>query len=1078
MRRGVKPIIAGFAGLCLIVSAVVATAATRPAHAATGTGSKGPVGWDLYRHLDQLTAVPVGVKTKQFSSFDRAGGNGDFLHTLGRTASGGFVLAQQDGPGEIDSIWTTSNGGNVTQTGNIHVVLDGKVVLNAPEQDVVDGKVGAPFVFPLVANASQSSGGATILVPMPYRQSMLVWTDHDPIYYHVTYRTFPDAVGVNTFDPSDPATDVINELKAAGTADPKPPMPGATTESHALTLAPGKSLTLADGDGPGELTALRLHLPQLVSPPKPSYVDDDGRAFGVDNSAYSQFTAKIDPNNQGVRLTRRFDAGIGHQVANILVDGQQVASWAPLPVQGGCNWVDQSVNLPASATAGKSQITIRNVFTSSDLDFNEFTYWVDSNLGGQLTRTDTIDVGPNHTADETAHNYTINKQTWEGERNFCYPPTNGDPAALAASNDVLSHVRLRISFDGTQTVDAPLGEFFGTGLGFNPVRSLMYGVDTDTHWLSAWWPMPYRDSATVTLYNGSQQTVTNGEADVTSAESADVVGQLGPNGQAGYFHATSHLGHTTPGQDHVFLKTGGSGKFVGVSTTMRGDAGFGRGYLEGDERVYVDGAQSPTVHGTGSEDFYEGGWYFNFGPFSDPVNGNTAQMGSGQVGCDTDCVSAYRLMLTDAVPWNSSVTFGIEHGGTDDVPATYGSTAYWYGRPQVTMLTTDTLRVGDAPSERAHGYSSSDPGDVGTLTATYEGNNGTPRPMTSTLRATTAPVSFHLMITPQNRGVQLRRMSDQQNGYQSAEVFVDGQDAGTWLQPLANGDHRWLDDYFTLPAVLTAGKSTLTIRLVPTSGAPAWSAAGYSVQTEIQPRLDMVPPSKVAGVTATTGNGNAIAVSWQPASDNVGVDHYEVFASRDSAFALGPQTLVGGTAGTSFTLDKLGLLEKWYVRVRAVDASGNSGAASAAASATTGDTLRIEAESLLPPVESTAPAQVQTNCCGIAWSGGAQLWIRPTAAGQHITLAFTVPETGTYDLSAVQTKAGDYGINTLAIDGTQLGNPFDAYNPGVVLAPPTDYGTVNLAAGRHTLTVSVSNRNPSSTGYLAGIDYLQMHLVS
>ena len=44
---------------------------------------------------------------------------------------------------------------------------------------------------------------------------------------------------------------------------------------------------------------------------------------------------------------------------------------------------------------------------------------------------------------------------------------------------------------------------------------------------------------------------------------------------------------------------------MGVTQTMRGAA---PGYLEGDERAFVDGRLA--FHGTGTEDFYEGGWYF------------------------------------------------------------------------------------------------------------------------------------------------------------------------------------------------------------------------------------------------------------------------------------------------------------------------------------------------------------------------------------------------------------------------------------------------------------------------------------
>jgi hypothetical protein len=37
-------------------------------------------------------------------------------------------------------------------------------------------------------------------------------------------------------------------------------------------------------------------------------------------------------------------------------------------------------------------------------------------------------------------------------------------------------------------------------------------------------------------------------------------------------------------------------------------------------------------------------------------------------------------MLGEAVPFDRSIDFGIEHGHANGVEARYGSTAYWYGR--------------------------------------------------------------------------------------------------------------------------------------------------------------------------------------------------------------------------------------------------------------------------------------------------------------------------------------------------------------------------------------------------------------
>src|SRR5207253_10071247 len=124
-------------------------------------------------------------------------------------------------------------------------------------------------------------------------------------------------------------------------------------------------------------------------------------------------------------------------------------------------------------------------------------------------------------------------QTWQGVRTFPEAPTVQQQQAAAASNDALRNARLQISFDGQQTVDTPLGEFFGSGFGRYKVRSLFYGIDPDpSGYFSSWWPMPYRQSATITLVNNSTTPITNGEALVTAAPAASWARDLGPNGNA------------------------------------------------------------------------------------------------------------------------------------------------------------------------------------------------------------------------------------------------------------------------------------------------------------------------------------------------------------------------------------------------------------------------------------------------------------------------------------------------------------------------------------------------------------------
>lgn len=384
MTRSLRPFVAVLLGAVLALPAAALTtpaitanatpAAANAAQAVTantaGTalaGGNGPVGWDVYRRLDRLPELQTGVRTKQFSSFGRDGTNNDGFdgkYSCLRTTSAGCVLAEDAGPGEIGTIWFTRDDGDVRKTGTITVELDGKKVLDASLQDVVDGKLGSPFVYPLVANALESSGGVYIRVPMPYQQSMRVTVQNNPFFYHVGYREFPDANGVKTFDPADKAADVVALLKTSGTKDPKPANPGATTVSTPVNLAPGKQQKLADSNGPGEISALRLKLPQIVGLDLKTFADD-GRAF----TGGSKFTMKVDPANTGVKLIRRLDLRIGNQRAKVFVDGVQAGEWTPMPAKGA-QWADQVVELPASATAGKSQIEIRNEFVSSDVDLD------------------------------------------------------------------------------------------------------------------------------------------------------------------------------------------------------------------------------------------------------------------------------------------------------------------------------------------------------------------------------------------------------------------------------------------------------------------------------------------------------------------------------------------------------------------------------------------------------------------------------------------------------------------------------------------------------------------------------------
>lgn len=834
------PRLAIWLAACLALCAGMLVTAGPSALAQTGnrvqTSSaplRGPAGLDDWRDLNQLPVNPVGTQTRQFSSFDRSGGNDDGFsvkYTCLRQDSHGCLLAQDTGAGEIDSM---AFDGASDYRGDIIVILDGKTVLDATLTDVVNGKLGPPFVSPLVAPYT-ISGGNYIYVPMTYTKSMEVYTSASVAnnFYQVGYRHFASAAGVTTFDPAaDSASDVVATLKAAGTKDPKAPLAGATTSSVPVQLNPGQQATLATLHGPGEISAFRLNIPSLLGMTQPPQeVTRAGRGFGANGS--SEFTVKIDPANDGVRLVRTLDGNVGNQVADVSVDGQPAGSWKALPEQWGL-WIPQTIDLPASLTKGKSQITIKNTFVSSANDFDEYGYQALSDVGGQWSQTDQFDLGPGNTAQEQAHGYTITGGDFDGTNAREVLPSTTDPAAVAATDDILENARIQISFDGQQTVDVPLGQFFGTGLGKWQIRSLFDGVDGGQGgWLSSWWPMPYMDSATIRLVNGSQHAIGPATAQITSAADQEWATELGPDGHAGYFHATDHSGPSTQGRDVNWLTTSGTGKLVGVFMTMQGsNPAQGRGFMEGDQHTWLDGSRTPQIPGIGTESIGLGGYYFNHGMFTGALSGDPWQQGA-QDGCLANCTGEYRLWVPDAETFTSGIVAGQEHGGTDDAPVNDETIAFWYGRPQVTGVQTDSLTIGNASSEAAHGYTETNSCLPRQLTATFEGDDGpyeglAPANYTATEQQLGSPISFTLKTDPDNQGVVLDRTSDQDLGYQAADVYVNGTYAGEWQQQLANPYHRWLDDSFQIPANLTFGQPELTIKLVHVPGSFAWNAASY-----------------------------------------------------------------------------------------------------------------------------------------------------------------------------------------------------------------------------------------------------------
>src|SRR5215218_6532130 len=369
----------------------------------------------LYR-LEQLPVRrPLTLAGGQ-SSYERdtqgeSAGNDDrdnFLYLSG----GERVMLDQAGPGTVYRIWVT---GFDAATAWLRVYFDGESAprINLLLRELFSG-TRSPFLSPLVADDTRSSGGFVCYLPLPYQRSIKITTNMSG-YYNLGYHTFSPDTSVSTWTGTEDSSAARAAWRNAGT-DPTGPA-GATVATGLTHLAPGTPRLIFDAVGPRSISAIKLTVPGARAA---ATVTDGGRA----HRGHSQFRLALDPAHSGVRLVRRTDYGVPDQRARVRVDGALVGDWFDPGADPSYRWRDSSFALPPASTSGKTAVTVRVEFVSSGIDWNEFRYQAICTTGSVETVTDTLDVAD--PSSEAGHGYQIGTPTWTGTQTFTYPSQIAD----------------------------------------------------------------------------------------------------------------------------------------------------------------------------------------------------------------------------------------------------------------------------------------------------------------------------------------------------------------------------------------------------------------------------------------------------------------------------------------------------------------------------------------------------------------------------------------------------------------------------------------------------------------------------
>ncbi len=270
-----------------------------------------------------------------------------------------------------------------------------------------------------------------------------------------------------------------------------------------------------------------------------------------------------------------------------------------------------------------------------------------------------------------------------------------------ASNepDYLQTTHLKIYWDGTKdpAVHVPFGEFHGMGHGLiRPLQSAFITVvsrpqlnhnlpNKDVGGFNTYFPMPYSRGARIVVENRSDQPIRALYYQIDYQQWSRAPSPLRFHAKSRATPSEAYRGPAAGRNDarnpdgidnHVVLDTKGRGHFVGIVLTV--DAA-GAGWWEGDEMIWIDGEHRPSIHGTGTEDYFGGAWGFRQ-EYNMPYHGvsilqRVAERPDWQAGKFT----VYRFHGKDPIPFEKSLKFSIERGHNNHRrDSTYRSVAYWY----------------------------------------------------------------------------------------------------------------------------------------------------------------------------------------------------------------------------------------------------------------------------------------------------------------------------------------------------------------------------------------------------------------
>ncbi len=264
-------------------------------------------------------------------------------------------------------------------------------------------------------------------------------------------------------------------------------------------------------------------------------------------------------------------------------------------------------------------------------------------------------------------------------------------------------VRMWWDHETEPSVQAPIGDFFGCGHGKRvdftsaPLQMSPQGGKG----FNCWWPMPFGTHAKIEIENDTEKKlIFYFYVDYEEYEAHPAEGDL----PIGRFHAWFNRGvyktmlydrdtkkkfnpfewqfvggkntRANGGYDenHLIADIKGKGQYVGANINITNPNYATLNWPgEGDDMIFIDGDQDPTLYGTGTEDYINTAYSPTY-KYCAPYHGVIIPGKFNWLGQ----ISYYRYHIEDPVSFEKSCKVTIEHGHDNHRGGIWDTTAYWY----------------------------------------------------------------------------------------------------------------------------------------------------------------------------------------------------------------------------------------------------------------------------------------------------------------------------------------------------------------------------------------------------------------